>query len=68
MNFNKNRHAVFRLQYHLILVTKYRYKAIDPAINRRLKVIAHNIFKEFKDKIDKYYKKPFFWSPSYCIL
>ncbi len=114
MNFDKNRHAVFKLQYHLITVTKYRYKVIDEAINLRLKTIAHDIFenrwkckiieiesepdhihiafesqpqvnlsrlignfktvssrlirKEFKDTLMKYYQKPLFWSPSYCIL
>ena len=46
MNFDINRHAVFRLQYHLIIVTKYRYKVIDYKISERLKEIAHNIFEE----------------------
>ncbi len=46
MNFNTNRHAVFKLQYHLIIVTKYRYKVIDQAISERLKEIAYNIFED----------------------
>jgi putative transposase len=114
MDFNKNRHAVFKLQYHLIIVTKYRHPVINKDINNRLKEIAKRIFeekwncpileietekdhihiafeanpqtqlsklinnfktvssrlirKEFKEHIQKYYWKNFFWSPSYCIL
>jgi putative transposase len=114
MEFNKNRHAVFKLQYHLIIVTKYRHPVINKEINNRLKEIAKRIFeekwncsileietekdhihiafeanpqtqlsklinnfktvssrlirKEFKEHIQKYYWKNFFWSPSYCIL
>jgi len=114
MQFNKNRHAVYKLQYHLIIVTKYRHPVINKEINKQLKEIAYNIFenkwnckileietekdhihiafeanpqtqlsklinnfktvssrlirKEFKEHIQKYYWKNFFWSPSYCIL
>ena len=44
MEFNKNRHAVYKLQYHLIIVTKYRHPVINKDINKRLKEIAYNIF------------------------
>ena len=114
MKFNKNRHAVYKLQYHLIIVTKYRHPVINKDINNRLKEIAKRVLeekwnctileietekdhihiafeanpqtqlsklvnnfktvssrlirKEFKEHIEKYYWKNFFWSPSYCIL
>jgi len=44
MQYNKNRHSVYKLQYHLVVVTKYRHKVINKEINTRLKEIAHNIF------------------------
>ena len=114
MELNSNRHAVYKLQYHLIIVTKYRKPVITKEINKRLKEIAKRIFedswnckileietekdhihiafeanpqtqlsklinnfktvssrlvrKEFKEHIQKFYWKNFFWSPSYCIL
>jgi len=112
--YKKNRHSIYRLQYHLVLVTKYRHKVINKEINQRLKRITYDIFekswnceiieieseadhlhiafeaqpqvqlsklinnfktvssrlirKEFKEHIEKYYWKPFFWSSSYCLL
>ena len=33
MNLDTNRHSVFKLYYHLILVIKYRRKVIDDDIN-----------------------------------
>jgi len=46
MKFNKNRHAVYKLQYHLIIVTKYRHPVINKDINNRLKEIAKRVFEE----------------------
>lgn len=111
--YNKNRHSIYKLQYHLVVVTKYRHKIIDKEISDRLKEIANEQFekwkceiieieceadhlhilfeampqiqpsklvnsfktvtsrlirKEFASYIKKYYWKPFFWSPSYCLL
>lgn len=114
MNLNKNRHSVFKLQYHLILVTKYRHKCINTPILERLKTIAKELFqekwsctiveiegendhlhilfetqpqiqlsklinsfksvssryiqKEYKEHLNKYYWKSYFWSMSYCLL
>lgn len=44
MEYNKNRHSIYKLQYHLVVVTKYRHKVIKKEINERLKEIAYNIF------------------------
>jgi len=114
MHFKTNRHSVYNLQFHLVVVTKYRNKVINKEIKNKLKEIAYNIFeekwnlkileieseldhlhiafesnpqtqlsklinnfktvssrlirKEFKSHVDKYYWKPYFWSPSYCLL
>lgn len=37
--YDTNNHSVYLLQYHLILVVKYRRKAIDDEISNRLKEI-----------------------------
>lgn len=43
MKFDTNKHSVFLLYYHLILVTKYRRDVIDERISRRLKEIFEYI-------------------------
>lgn len=47
MQFKRNRHAVYNLQYHLVVVTKYRKKCINKDILIRLKEIAHNLFEKW---------------------
>lgn len=37
MEYRKSSHAVYGLQYHIILVTKYRKKCINEEIKDRLK-------------------------------
>lgn len=41
--YDRNSHSVFSLNYHLVLVVKYRKKAIDDAICARLKEIFLHI-------------------------
>ncbi|MGL4992077.1 MAG: IS200/IS605 family transposase [Sarcina sp.] len=43
MDFDTNNHSVFKLNYHLVLVIKYRRKVIDDSISERLKEIFENI-------------------------
>lgn len=43
MDLDTNNHSVFKLNYHLILVVKYRKKVIDDTISNRLKQIFKNI-------------------------
>lgn len=107
-------HCVFNLNYHLVLVTKYRRKCITAPMLERLKAIcteltekwdcellefngevdhvhlllslnpkvAPSVFvnnlktvssrlirKDFGEELAKvYWKKPVFWSRSYCII
>lgn len=107
-------HCVFNLNYHLVLVTKYRRKCITKDMLKKLNIIceeltkkwecellefngesdhlhlllslnpkiAPSIFvnniktvtsrlirKEFAEHLKKFYwKKPIFWSRTYCIL
>lgn len=46
MELNSNRHSVFRLQFHLVVVTKCRLKVINQQMNTRLKELAHRVFEE----------------------
>jgi putative transposase len=44
--YNVNRHSIFKLQFHLVVVTKYRKKVINKEINERLKEITYDIFEQ----------------------
>ena len=44
--YHKNRHAVYLLQYHLVVVTKYRYPVIDGDVKDRLISRSHEIIEE----------------------
>ena len=46
-DFKKNRHALYKLTYHLVVVTKYRHKCIDKDIMERLKEITINLFEKW---------------------
>ena len=46
MELNSNRHSVYRLQFHLVVVTKYRLKVINKAMNIRLKELTRRGFEE----------------------
>lgn len=106
-------HCVYNLQYHLVLVTKYRRRCVTGQMLQRLRevfarlatqwecelvefngepdhvhllvslnpkvqpsVFVNNlktvssrlIRKEFAAHLDAVYRKPVFWSRSYCIL
>lgn len=50
--YDTNNHSVFSLNYHLILVVKYRRKAIDDAICSRLKEIFEYIAKEKRYQLE----------------
>ena len=43
MKLDNNNHSVFALNYHLVLVVKYRRKVIDDIISNRLKEIFESI-------------------------
>ena len=41
-SFNTLNHCVYKIRYHLVLVVKYRKKAIDAEILSRLSVLTHD--------------------------
>lgn len=54
MNLDTNRHSVFKLYYHLILVVKYRRKVIDDYISETLKKYFLNIEDDFQIKLEEW--------------
>ena len=44
MEYKRNRHAYYKLTYHLVVVTKYRHKCINENIMTRLKEISSDLF------------------------
>ena len=45
--FDNNNHSVFKLNFHLILVIKYRRKVLEDTMSNRLKDIYINISKNY---------------------
>lgn len=47
----KNRHALYKLTYHLVVVTKYRHPCINNVMHERLKEIANDLFTKWDCEI-----------------
>ena len=45
-NYDKNRHAVYKLKYHLVVVTKYRHPVITGKLKDRLLEINRYIIQK----------------------
>ena len=41
-DFKKNRHSIYNLKFHLVVVTKYRHKCITPEMLEDLKSISND--------------------------
>ena len=55
---NKLFHCVYKLNYHLVLVTKYRRKCISPAILKRLEEILRELCKKWDAKLVEFNGEP----------
>ena len=42
--YKRNRHSYYNLNYHLVVVTKYRHPVLNDDIDKRLKEIVMNVF------------------------
>ena len=42
----RNRHSVYDLEYHLVVVTKYRHHVLNETLVKRLLEISYNIFEQ----------------------
>ena len=49
--FKKNRHALYKLTYHLVVTTKYRHKCINNVMHTRLREIADDLFTKWDCEI-----------------
>mgnify|MGYP006125792699 FL=1 len=112
-SLNTLHHCAYSLQYHLVLVTKYRRKVINKPILEKLEkhfkylferwesellefngehdhvhllislnpkvdpsklvnnlktVTSRIIRRDFAEHVGKFYRKPVFWSRTYCII
>ncbi|MDK2920159.1 MAG: REP-associated tyrosine transposase [Candidatus Petromonas sp.] len=54
MKLDSNNHSVFLLNYHLVLVIKYRRKVIDDAISERLKEIFKRICNKYNITLEEW--------------
>lgn len=46
MSYRTNRHSCYDLEYHLVVVTKYRHPVINGAFKDRLTELTYRIFEE----------------------
>lgn len=51
MDVRKGRHCVSNLHAHLVFVTKYRYKVIEPYMHENLEAIMEKVCEEFETKL-----------------
>ncbi|WNS82456.1 IS200/IS605 family transposase [Domibacillus sp. DTU_2020_1001157_1_SI_ALB_TIR_016] len=49
--YNRNRHARYKLTYHLVVVTKYRKKCISQNMMKRLKEITDSLFEKWNCQV-----------------
>ena len=54
MELDTNNHSVFLLNYHLVLVIKYRKKVINDEISNRLKEIFEYICPKYNITLDEW--------------
>ncbi|MDD3304488.1 MAG: IS200/IS605 family transposase [Clostridia bacterium] len=54
MDLDTNNHSVFKLNYHLVLVIKYRRKVVDDEISNRLKDIFEYISPKYNVILDEW--------------
>lgn len=54
IKLENNNHSVFSMNYHLIMVVKYRRKVIDDAISSRLRDIFERIAPDYNILVDSW--------------
>ncbi|MCT4604567.1 MAG: IS200/IS605 family transposase [Marinisporobacter sp.] len=54
MKLDSNNHSVFLLNYHLVLVTKYRRKVINNDISERLKEVFNHICPKYNITLEEW--------------
>ncbi len=51
IEYRKNTHTIFRIEVHLVWVTKYRYKVLTGDIAERTRELVRRIYEENKAQI-----------------
>jgi putative transposase len=46
MSYNNGRHTVFHHRYHIVWMTKYRYKVLEGALRERIRTIIKQVCEE----------------------
>ena len=54
MELQTNNHSVFSLNYHLVMVVKYRRKVLDDEVSNRLKEIFEAIARNYKISVTEW--------------
>ena len=57
-SYKRNRHACYNLQYHLVVVTKYRHPCITGEMLERLKTITSEILATWKCELVEFNGEP----------
>lgn len=73
MQISKLHHCVYALNYHLVLVTKYRRKCLTSSmlaefVNALKTGTSRRLRTMFAQELALVYSKPVLWSRSYCVL
>ena len=53
MELYKNRHSVYKLTYHIVLVTKYRHKCINDDIFNYMKQHINRVVSDWGGSLDE---------------
>jgi putative transposase len=51
MSYTSGSHTVFHHRYHIVWITKYRYKVLEGALRERIRTIIRQVCKELGVKI-----------------
>ena len=51
MELNKNRHSIYKLTYHMVLVTKYRHKCINDELFESMKEEAYRLVENWGGRV-----------------
>jgi len=46
MSYTSGSHTVFHHRYHIVWITKYRYKVLEDALRERIRTIIRQVCKE----------------------
>ena len=51
MSYTSGSHTVFHHRYHIVWITKYRYKVLEGALRERIRTIIRQVCKELVGRV-----------------